>query len=109
MYTDPGHLRVEDPGSTQGNAVFEHLFAFAPGAATEELAASYQRGGLGDTKIKAQLLGRLEEMLTPIRERRAAFKDQPELVAEILQRGVCRGCEEAAVTLERMKQVMGLR
>lgn len=108
MYTDPKHLRVSDVGSTEGNTVFEHLFAFASGAETEQMAEHYRAGGLGDTTVKAYLLETLEATLGPIRERRAAFAEQPEFVRETLQEGSQRGREEAAVTLGNMKQAMGL-
>ena len=90
MFTDPGHLRVEDPGKIEGNTVFTYLDAFVKEDSFEkylpeykdldELKAHYQRGGLGDVKVKKFLFAVLNEFLTPIREKRAYFEAHPEEV-----------------------------
>ena len=70
MYTDPNHLRIEDPGQVEGNIVFTYLDAFDPNKEeVEELKAHYRRGGLGDGTVKKRLEGVLKELITPIRER----------------------------------------
>jgi tryptophanyl-tRNA synthetase len=74
MYTDPNHLRVDDPGQVEGNVVFTFLDAFDPDRdAVAELKAHYTRGGLGDSVVKRRLEGILQEMLEPIRTRREEF------------------------------------
>src|SRR5579872_5986113 len=74
MYTDPGHLRVEDPGKLEGNPVFTYLDAFGKDKVKiDELKAHYQRGGLGDSVVKKYLLEVLLEFLEPIRKRREEF------------------------------------
>ncbi len=75
MYTDPNHLRVEDPGQVEGNVVFTYLDAFDPNKEElEELKAYYRRGGLGDGTVKKRLEGILKELIGPIRERRMELK-----------------------------------
>lgn len=85
MYTDPGHLRVEDPGQVEGNVVFAYLRAFDPDQqAVAELEAHYRRGGLGDMVLKRRLHTIMEHELAPIRERRAAL-DTPQGRREALE------------------------
>ncbi len=80
MYTDPNHLRVEDPGQVEGNIVFTYLDAFDPNKEeVEELKAHYRRGGLGDGTVKKRLEGVLKELITPIRERRMELAKDPDL------------------------------
>lgn len=116
MYTDPSHLRVEDPGHLEGNAVFtyldafcrpEHFAAYWPDYANlDELKDHYKRGGLGDVKVKKFLTAILEEELTPIRARRAEFeKDIPE-VYNILKRGSDAARQVAAATLADVRKAM---
>lgn len=116
MYTDPSHLRVEDPGHLEGNAVFtyldafcrqEHFAAYWPEYANlDELKDHYKRGGLGDVKVKKFLSAILEEELTPIRARRAEFeKDIPE-VYNILKRGSDAARQVAAATLADVRKAM---
>ena len=88
MYTDPDHLRVDDPGKIEGNTVFTYLDAFctpeqlakyAPDyASLDELKAHYRRGGLGDVKVKRLLIAVLNEVLDPIRERRHYYEGRIE-------------------------------
>lgn len=116
MYTDPSHLRVEDPGHLEGNAVFtyldafcrqEHFAAYWPDYANlDELKDHYKRGGLGDVKVKKFLTAILEEELAPIRARRAEFeKDIPE-VYNILKRGSETARQVAAATLADVRKAM---
>lgn len=112
MYTDPTHLRVEDPGHIEGNTVFTYLDAFSKPEhfATywpeyqnlDEVKAHYQRGGLGDMKVKKFLNKILQEELEPIRQRRAEFEKDIPAVYEMLK----KGCEEArAVAAETLSDV----
>ena len=109
MYTDPTHIRVEDPGKIEGNTVFEYLDAF--GTDTEkilELKAHYQKGGLGDVKVKNYLLDVLQELLDPIRIRRALFEKDEEQVKNILFAGTDKAKEVTQKTLQEVKQSMHL-
>ncbi|MBS1208107.1 MAG: trpS2 [Proteobacteria bacterium] len=109
MYTDPDHLRVSDPGKVEGNVVFTYLDAFEPDTAmVADLKAQYQRGGLGDMKVKRVLEDRLQAMLEPIRTRRAAFASDPAEVMLILKRGTEAARAVAAQTLDEVKRAMGL-
>lgn len=112
MYTDPTHLRVEDPGHIEGNTVFtyldafskpEHFAAYCPEYQDlDEVKAHYQRGGLGDMKVKKFLNKILQEELEPIRQRRAEFEQDIPAVYEMLK----KGCEEArAVAAETLSDV----
>jgi tryptophanyl-tRNA synthetase len=109
MFTDPGHLRVEDPGTVEGNPVFSYLDAFDPDvAAVEELKRRYRAGGLGDVALKRRLLEVLEAFLTPIRERRNALAADPAHVARVLEEGTERGRAVVRRTLGRVREAMGL-
>lgn len=109
MYTDPNHLRVEDPGQVEGNVVFTYLDAFEPDTAmVEDLKARYRRGGLGDMVIKKQLEARLQALLEPIRTRRENYARDPAQVMAILKDGTARAREAAAQTLDDVKRAMGL-
>ena len=118
MFTDPNHLRVEDPGNTTDNPVFiylsvfatpEHFAAFLPEYKNyAELAAHYERGGLGDVKVKKFLNEVLQEILRPIRERREVFARDPGAVMEMLRLGSVRAREVAARTADRVKVAMKL-
>lgn len=118
MYTDPNHIRVEDPGNTTENPVFiylsvfarpEHFAAFLPEYKDyNELAAHYERGGLGDVKVKKFLNAVMQETLRPIRERREALARDPAAVMEILRRGTMDARAAAVDTLARVKRAMKL-
>lgn len=118
MFTDPNHLRVEDPGNTKDNPVFiylsvfakpEHFTAFLPEYANyEELAAHYERGGLGDVKVKKFLNSVLQETLEPIRARRESFVDRPDDVMDILREGTKVARAAAAETVNHVKRAMKL-
>lgn len=116
MYTDPEHLQVSDPGHLEGNTVFTYLDAFSNDAHfaeylpeyhnLDELKEHYQRGGLGDVKIKKFLNSVLQEELAPIRARRAEFAKDIPAVYEILRKGSDAAREVAAQTLAEVKRAM---
>ena len=116
MYTDPTHLKVSDPGHIEGNTVFTYLDAFIKPDSFEkywpeyknldELKAHYQRGGLGDVKIKKFLNKVLQEELRPIRERRAYWEERLPEVYEILKEGSAKAAAKAQLTLDEVKASM---
>lgn len=116
MFTDPNHLKVSDPGCLEGNAVFtyldafcrdEHFAAFLPEYANlDELKAHYQRGGLGDVKVKKFLNAILQAELAPIRQRRAQWEKDIPQVYEILCHGSTVAQAHAAQTLAAVKKAM---
>ena len=116
MFTDPDHLRVEDPGKVEGNTVFTYLDAFSRPehfpkylpdyASLDELKAHYRRGGLGDVKVKRFLIAVLNETLEPIRERRRYFEQRIEEVYAVLKSGSERARGEAAQTLNDVRRAM---
>ncbi len=109
MYTDPNHLRVEDPGQVEGNPVFTYLDAFDPDKeGVEALKAHYQRGGLGDSIVKKRLGDVLQAFLEPIRTRREEFAKDPEMVMQILFKGTERANARASKTLAEVRQAMCL-
>ena len=116
MYTDPDHLRVDDPGKVEGNAVFTYLDAFCTDAHfaqywpdyqnLDELKEHYRRGGLGDMKCKKFLNSILNEMLEPMRLRRQELqKDIPEIF-NILKKGTEKARETAAQTMDEVRKAM---
>lgn len=109
MYTDPNHLRVEDPGKVEGNPVFTYLDAFGQDVEKiEELKAHYQRGGLGDSIVKKYLLDVLLSFLAPIRKRREEFAKDPKHVMQLLFQGTEVAAKVAHQTLSEMRQAMGI-
>ena len=107
MYTDPAHLRIEDPGKVEGNPVFTYLDLFDPDKESlSELKAHYQRGGLGDVAVKKRLLEVLDAFLTPIRERRMHFAKDRRTVMQILFQGTEKALEVASKTLKEVKEAM---
>ena len=109
MYTDPGHIRVEDPGKVEGNVVFTYLDAFDKDTQkVEELKTHYQKGGLGDVKIKKYLLEVLNDMLTPIRQRRQELEQDKGEVMRLLLKGTEQAREVAAQTLHDVKKSLKL-
>ena len=116
MFTDPGHLRVEDPGKVEGNTVFTYLDAFCEPedfakywpeyASLDELKDHYRRGGLGDMKCKKFLIHVLNDRLEPIRARRHEYEQDIPGVYEILRKGSEAAREVAAQTLHEMKDAM---
>lgn len=116
MYTDPDHVRVEDPGKIEGNTVFtyldafsteEHFAKFLPDYANlAELKAHYKRGGLGDVKVKKFLNNVLQDVLEPIRERRHYWEQRIPEVYEILRAGSKEAEAAAAATLHDVREAM---
>ncbi len=116
MYTDPDHLRVQDPGKVEGNPVFTYLDAFCrpehfglylpeyPNL--DELKAHYQRGGLGDMKVKGFLNSIMQETLEPIRNRRKEFEKDIPAIYDMLQKGCDAAREVAAATLDDVRKAM---
>jgi tryptophanyl-tRNA synthetase len=109
MYTDPGHVRVSDPGKVEGNVVFTYLEAFEENTArVDELKAHYRRGGLGDRALKQMLEARLQEVLAPIRERRHQLAQDPGQLLAIVRAGTAVARQVAARTLAEVRQALGL-
>lgn len=109
MYTDPNHLRVADPGQTEGNVVFTYLDAFhADKTFVAEMKAHYRRGGLGDRPCKNALETCLQELLAPIRERRATYIQDKGMLLALLRRGSERAHELTQRTLHEVKRGLGL-
>ena len=116
MYTDPNHLRVQDPGQVEGNTVFTYLDAFCKPEHFEkylpeypnldELKAHYRRGGLGDVKVKRFLIAILEEELAPIRARRKEWEQKIPEVYRLLKEGSDHAREVAAGTLADVRRAM---
>lgn len=116
MFTDPNHLRIEDPGEVENNPVFIYLDAFCKDeyfaeflpdyANLEELKAHYQRGGLGDVKVKKFLNNVIQEELRPIRERRKEWEQRLPDVYDILKTGSQVAEKKAAQTLSEVKHAM---
>ena len=117
MYTDPDHLKVEDPGKIEGNMVFLYLDVFATDDqikkysefnSLSEMKSKYQEGGLGDVAIKKVLYEVIEELLTPIREKRKYYEDNIDLVKEILKKGTEEAKKDASKTLDKVKKAIGI-
>lgn len=116
MFTDPNHLRVEDPGKVEGNPVFTYLDAFARNehfeefwkdySCLDEVKAHYKKGGLGDVKIKKFLNSVLQEELSPIRARRAELQRNIPQIYEILKEGSKKARIKAAETLSEVRNAM---
>lgn len=118
MYTDPNHIKVSDPGQVEGNVVFTYLDAFCEDEHfakylpdyknLDELKAHYTRGGLGDMKIKGFLYNILNEILTPIRERRKVLASDPKAIFDILFAGTDKARKVASENLSKIKSAMGI-
>lgn len=109
MYTDPNHIRIEDPGQVEGNVVFTYLDIFdSDKEKVAELKEHYQRGGLGDMTIKRYLNEVLQDYLAPIRQRREEFAKDPDFVMNMLKEGSERAERVAAGTLAEVKAAMGI-
>ena len=109
MYTDPNHIHVEDPGKVEGNTVFTYLDVFDPDKdKVAELKAEYQKGGLGDVKIKRYLNKVLEAELAPIRERRERYAQDEDAIYEMLLEGSKKANTVANETLEQVRDAIGL-
>ncbi|HHX8333099.1 TPA: tryptophan--tRNA ligase [Vibrio diabolicus] len=109
MYTDLNHLKIEDPGQVEGNIVFTYLDAFHPDKDyVEQLKDHYRRGGLGDGLTKKVLEECLQEMLRPIREKRAMYLNDKAQLIDILKQGSQRSREKTEQVLFDVKDVFGL-
>lgn len=109
MYTDPDHLRVEDPGKVEGNPVFIYLDAFDPDKdKLEEMKAHYQRGGLGDSIVKKRLTEVLLEFLEPIRKKRGDLAKDKGSLMQIILDGTQKAATVADATLKEVRKAMCL-
>lgn len=118
MYTDPNHLKVSDPGNVKNNMVFEYLDVFCKEEHftkylpeyknLKKLKNHYERGGLGDVKIKVFLYNVLEELIAPIRQKRASLSGKEDELLKLLSEGTRVAREHAAATVKRVKKAMGL-
>lgn len=115
MYTDPNHIKVEDPGKVEGNMVFTYLDVFSSDAqiskyseykTLDEMKKAYEKGGLGDVKIKKVLYNILEEILSPIREKRKYYEEHLDEVYNILKEGTTKANEKANKTLKEVKKAI---
>ena len=115
MYTDPDHIKIEMPGKIEGNMVFTYLDVFASDeqirkysefGSLDELKKQYQKGGLGDVKIKNILVSVLEELLEPFREKRHYYEERMDEVMEILRSGTKKAQDKANITLKEVKRAM---
>ena len=108
MYTDPNHIHVEDPGQVEGNTVFTYLDVFDPDKDTvAQLKEDYQKGGLGDVKIKRYLNKVLEAELAPIRERRQKYAENLDAVYDMLYQGSQKANQVADQTLQEVRDAIG--
>ena len=109
MYTDPNHLKVEEPGNVEGNVVFTYLDAFHPDEDyINQLKEHYRRGGLGDGTTKKVLEECLQELLRPIRERRVEFLNDKAQLVDILAKGSQISREKTDKVLFDVKDIFGL-
>lgn len=115
MYTDPNHIKVEDPGKVEGNMVFTYLYVFSSDEqiskyseyrTLDEMKKAYEKGGLGDVKIKKVLYNILEEILSPIREKRKYYEEHLDEVYNILKEGTNKANEKANKTLKEVKKAI---
>lgn len=115
MYTDPNHIKVEDPGKVEENMVFTYLDVFSSDEqiskyseyrTLDEMKKAYEKGGLGDVKIKKVLYNILEEILFPIREKRKYYEEHLDEVYSILKEGTTKANEKANKTLKEVKKAI---
>ena len=115
MYTDPNHIKVEDPGKVEGNMVFTYLDVFSSDEqiskyseykTLDEMKKAYEKGGLGDVKIKKVLYNVLDEILSPIREKRKYYEEHLDEVYSILKEGTTKANEKANKTLKDVKKAI---
>lgn len=115
MYTDPNHIKVEEPGKVEGNMVFTYLDVFSSDEqiskyseyrTLDEMKKAYEKGGLGDVKIKKVLYNVLEEILSPIREKRKYYEEHLDEVYSILKEGTTKANEKANKTLKEVKKAI---
>ena len=109
MYTDPNHIRVEDPGQIEGNTVFTYLDVFATDKdAVEEMKEHYKRGGLGDMKVKKYLNEVMQAELEPIRNRRIELEKDIDAIYDMLKDGSDKARAVAANTLKEVREAIGI-
>ena len=118
MYTDPNHIKIEDPGQIEGNIVFTYLDAFSCDddfkkylpeyKNLDDLKAHYKQGGVGDMKIKKFLYTILENLLTPVREKRAYYESRIDVIKEYLKEGTEKANKLADQTLKEVKDAIGI-
>lgn len=118
MYTDPNHIRIEDPGSVLNNTVFTYLDAFCTDEHFEkylpeyknldDLKKHYECGGVGDVLIKKFLNNIMQEILTPIRERRKYYEEHKEEIYNMLKQDTKKAIELTNITLNEVKSVIGI-
>lgn len=109
MFTDPNHIKVEDPGKVEGNAVFAYLDVFDENKAeVEELKNQYRKGGLGDVKIKKRLADILIAFLTPIQKLRKEYENNMDEVYRIVKNGNEKAREKASETLSKVRNAIGI-
>lgn len=107
MYTDPNHLKVKDPGKIEGNPVFDYLNIFDQDKKSlEKMKAHYKKGGLGDVIVKKHLNEILQNLLKPIRTRRAEFAKNKDHILKILKEGTAKAREKTEKTLDDVKKAM---
>ncbi|MBP6866143.1 MAG: tryptophan--tRNA ligase [Candidatus Pacebacteria bacterium] len=106
-YTDPGHIKVEDPGKVEGNVVFTYLDVFDPNKEeVEELKKQYQKGGLGDVVLKARLTKVLIDLITPIRTKREELAKDKQAIIEIIKAGNKKAAEYGQETMREARKAM---
>lgn len=109
MYTDPDHIKVEDPGKVEGNVVFQYLDVFDKKTGDiKKLKEDYQKGGLGDVVLKKRLIEVLKDLITPIREKRKEFENKPEYIDKILKEGLHAARTRAQETMQEVRDAMGI-
>jgi len=117
MYTDPNHIKIEDPGKVEGNMVFTYLDVFSSDeqisnysdfSSLDEMKKKYQEGGLGDVAIKKVLYQVLEDLLEPIREKRKYYEEHMDEVEKILKEGTEKAISKANETLNKVKKAIGI-
>ena len=117
MYTDPDHIKIESPGKIENNVVFTYLDAlstdeliqkYSDYKSLDEMKNHYKSGGLGDVKIKNILFNIIEEILTPIREKRKYYENHKDDVIRILKEGTEKAKKDASITLKEVKNAIGI-
>jgi tryptophanyl-tRNA synthetase len=107
MYTDPGHIHVNDPGKVEGNVVFTYLDIFDKDKVVlKKLKEDYKKGGLGDVVIKKRLITILEDLIGPIREKRNELAKNPKEIDNILKEGIKKARITAKETMERVRKAI---